>query len=326
MAPMTRRKAHDDHTPNEIMIDYYAKRSEAGMIVTEGTIITRDAIGFGNVPGIFTDKHIEAWEKITNAVHKNNGIIFLQLWHCGRISHPVFHNGILPISASETNANVPLGSSGYMSSISRAASKFEIHSLVNDYAIATENAKKAGFDGVEIHGANGYLVDQFLHYCTNLRDDEYGQTPENMSRFCLEIISACGKVIGYDRVGLRLSPGGHMSGILTDSKDQFIYQHLLNELNKIPIAYIHTGIFDDSTIFSALGDITATAFLRKYYFNTLIASGGYDFISAEKNIQQRLFDLVAIGRLFIANSDLLERLKANQRLRQYDQNMLNTLE
>ncbi len=326
MAPMTRRKAHHDHTPNGIMIDYYAKRSYAGMIITEGTIITQDAIGFGNVPGIFTDKHIEIWQKITDAVHKNNGIIFLQLWHCGRISHPIFHNGKPPISASETNANVPLGSSGYTSSISRAASTSEIQSLINDYATAAENAMKADFDGVEIHGANGYLVDQFLHYCTNQREDEYGETPENMARFCLEVISACGKIIGFNRVGLRLSPGGHMSGIVTDYKDQFIYQHLLNELNKIPIAYVHTGIFDDSTVFSELGGLTATSFLRKYYSNTLIASGGYDFTSAESSIKQGLFDLVAMGRPFIANLDLLEKLKTNQVLRQYDQNMLNTLE
>lgn len=326
MAPMTRRKAINNHTPNEIMVDYYAKRAGAGLIVTEGTLITQDAVGYGNIPGIFTNEHIRIWQKVTDAVHKKNGVIFLQLWHCGRVSHPVFHNGRLPISASATTANVALGSSDYMSSMARAATKSEIDSLVNDYATAALNAMKANFDGVEIHGANGYLVDQFLHYCSNQREDEYGTTAQNMSRFCLQIINACGQSIGLERVGLRLSPGGHMGSIITETRDQFVFSYLLNELNKIPIAYVHAGIFDDTMLFSGLGNKTTTAFLRENYLNTLIASGGYDFTSAEKGIQQGSFNLIALGRPFIANPDLIYRLKENKSLSPYNQKMLDVID
>jgi len=325
MAPMTRRKAHLDHNPSEIMIDYYAKRSAAGLIITEGTIISKDAIGYGNVPGIFNKQHIQSWRKITDAVHRNNGLIFLQLWHCGRVSHPHFHNNVLPISASATNMNIPLGNSGYMCGASREATKLEIASLIDDYVHASQNAMEANFDGIEIHGANGYLVDQFLHYCSNQRDDEYGGTPENMARFCLEIISACGESIGIDKIGLRLSPAGHMNEIVTEDRDKYVYEYLLSKLEELDIAYIHTGIFDDSLRFSALDNKTATEFLRAGYKKTIIASGSYDFVSAENGIKEGLFDLIAMGRPFIANPNLVDNIKNNVPLKSYNPSMLHEL-
>ena len=216
MAPMTRRFADDEGCPSSSMSDYYAKRANAGLIITEGTLISEDAIGYGNIPGIYNEKQILAWKNVTAKVHAAGGVIFVQLWHCGRVSHPSLHKGNLPISSSGTTLDAPLGNSGLKSGESRAATEKEISGLINDYANAAKNAILAGFDGVEIHGANGYLVDQFLHYCTNKRKDDWGYTPENMSRFCLEVIKACVEKIGKERVGIRLSPGGHMSGIVND--------------------------------------------------------------------------------------------------------------
>lgn len=325
MAPMTRRRADENYNPTEMMIPYYAKRADAGLIITEGTIISKDAIGYGNVPGIFTNSHIEQWKKITDAVHQNNGAIFLQLWHCGRVSHPALHEGKLPISASATTLNIPLGRSGYTCGASREATKCEIKSLVNDFAKAAQNAMSANFDGIEIHGANGYLVDQFLHYCSNQRDDEYGETPDNMSRFCLEVVAACGETIGFEKVGLRLSPGGHMNEIVTDLRDQFIFQCLLQQLEKLNIAYVHTGTFDDAIKYSGLSNKSSTEFLREHYKKIIIASGGYNLASAEQGINTNLFDLVALGRPFIANPDLIQRLKHNTMLNKYDAKMLDEL-
>lgn len=325
MAPMTRRSADENYNPTEIMIPYYAKRAEAGLIITEGTIISRDAIGYGNVPGIFTDSHIEHWKKITDAVHQNGGVIFLQIWHCGRVSHPVFHEGRLPISPSAATLNIPLGRSGYSCGSSREATRDEVKSLVSDFAQAAENTMKANFDGIEIHGANGYLVDQFLHYCSNQRDDEYGNTPENMSRFCLEVVTACGEAIGFERVGLRLSPGGHMNEIVTNVRDQYVFQYLLQQLEKLNIAYVHTGTFDDSIKYNGLDNKTSTEFLREHYKKIIIASGGYNLESAEHGINANLFDLVALGRPFIANPDLIQRLNHNMPLKGYDAAMLAEL-
>ncbi len=325
MAPMTRRRADENHNPTEIMAPYYSKRAEAGLIITEGTLISKGAIGYGNVPGIFTASHIENWKKITDAVHQKNGCIFLQLWHCGRVSHPALHDGRLPLSASSTTMNMSLGHSGYTCSRSRAATKSEITNLVNKFAMAAQNAMEANFDGIEIHGANGYLVDQFLHYCSNERTDEYGITPHNMSRFCIEIVTACGQAIGFERVGLRLSPGGHMNEIVTDERDQLIFQHLLQQLENFNIAYIHTGTFDDSIKYLGLGNKTVTEFLREYYKKIIIASGSYNISSAEDGIKNNFFDLIALGRPFIANPDLVQRLNKNLPLRQYDAKMLGQL-
>lgn len=322
MAPMTRRQSSDDHTPSKSMVDYYARRSDAGLIITEGTLISRDAIGYGNVPGIFTHSHMNAWREITNAVHKKNGYIFLQLWHCGRISHSNFHNGNLPISASSTQAKITLGSTNLLCSPSKEASILDIKQLILEYSHAAENAIMAGFDGVEIHGANGYLIDQFLHYSTNQRKDEYGITPENMARFPLEVVHACGQTIGYDRVGIRLSPASHMNDITPDNNDKYIFEHFLTALSHLKLAYIHTGNFDDSVKFSELNDSTMTEFLRKYYTGALIASGGYDLNKAAKYIHNNEFDLIAIGRPFIANHNLIELVKNQLAIIPYQPEML----
>ena len=322
MAPMTRRNADQSHNPTDKMIEYYKRRSDAGLIITEGSLISSDAIGYGNVPGIFTDEQITKWQKVTSEVHTNNGKIFLQLWHCGRVSHSSLHNNQLPIAPSETYLNLPLGSTGLICGYSQEASIMQIQDIIEDFAISSKNAISAGFDGVEIHGANGYLVDQFLHHCSNQRTDQYGATPANMARFCLEIIDACGNAIGRDRVGLRLSPGGHLNQIETSIKDSAVFKFLLNELNTANIAYIHTGAFDDSVTYSGLNNKTMTDFLRTYYFGNLIASGGYNQETAQFGLSNNNFDLIAFGRPFIANPNLVNILQARGQLIPYTPDML----
>lgn len=322
MAPMTRAKATDDLVPTDAMAEYYARRADAGLIITEGTVISPDGLGYKNVPGIFSDMQIKHWRKVTDRVHQQNGLIFSQIWHVGRVSHPNFLQGKLPISASETMMTGRLSRSDLIHGKSRAATLPEIKELISLYARAAENAIKAGFDGVEIHAANGYLIDQFLHHHTNQRQDEYGGSPENMARFALEIVHVCGQAIGYERLGIRLSPGGYLNEIIGNSRDALVFQYLLEQLNKIPMAYVHTGNFDDAKKFKELNDMTMSEFLRKHYQGNLIASGSYTFHSAENGIKNNLFDLVAIGRPFIANPDLIKRFEMGKNLVPYDSSML----
>jgi len=326
MAPMTRNMANDNLAPTQVMAEYYGRRADAGLIITEGTIIRPDARGYTNVPGIFTQAQMDGWHKITDKVHSNDGRIFLQIWHVGRVSHPHFLNGELPISSSETEMTGPVRrSQGLNFGKSRATTLAEIKALIESYAIASENAIKAGFDGVEIHGANGYLVDQFLHYHTNLRTDEYGGTPENMARFAVDIVKATGEAIGFHKVGIRLSPGAYLNEIVGDVRDAAVFQFLLEKLNSFPIAYVHTGNFNDKQKFPELNNKTMTSFMRDFYKGTLIASGGYGFNEADEAIEKKQFDLIAIGRPFIANPDLINRLQTNEIIQPYHENMLLSL-
>lgn len=323
MSPMTRRYADKNCNPTKPMIDYYARRADAGLIITEGTLINKDAIGYGNVPGIFNNQQIEKWYDISNKVHKNGGKIFMQLWHCGRVSHPSFHNGNLPISPSSMYLDLKLGSTNLICGQSKEATIDDIKELVETYGNAAHNAILAGFDGIEIHGANGYLIDQFLHYCSNKRVDEYGETPENMSRFCLDVVKECGKKIGFDKVGLRLSPGGHLNNIVTSHTDYHVYKYLLTKLNTYNIAYIHTGAFDDNIIYPELENCSMTNFMKKYYLGILVAAGGYNEETAIKGIKTQKFDLIAFGRPFISNFDLIDKLKHKKGLTPYSANLLN---
>jgi len=326
MSPMTRAKASDEMVPMQAMADYYARRADAGLIITEGTIIQPEARGHNNIPGIYNDAQIAAWKNVTDAVHAKNGRIFLQLWHVGRVSHPVFQNGKLPISASATSMTGRISRSELEFGMSRAATQNEIAELITQYANAARNAIKAGFDGVEIHGANGYLIDQFLHYSTNLREDEYGRTPGNMTRFPLAIVKACGEAIGYDKVGIRLSPGAYLNQIVGDKRDANVFAYLLQELSHLPILYVHTGNFDDKQTFAELENLTMTQFIRQYYTGTVIAAGSYTFDEARKKITANEFNLIAIGRPFIANPDLIARYQQGMPIKSYDVSMLQDLD
>ncbi len=327
MAPMTRNMAHDDLSPTDAMTDYYAKRASAGLIITEGTIIRPDARGYSNVPGIYTSQHIAGWKRVTEAVHDAGGRIFSQIWHVGRVSHPHFLQGELPVAPSATTMSAPVNrSDGLFYGESRALSLQESEDLIESFAQAAKNAIEAGFDGVEIHGANGYLVDQFLHYHTNHRQDQYGDSPENMVRFAQAVVNACGNAIGFERVGIRLSPAAYLNEIVQDPRDASVFQTLLEQLNDVPIAYVHTGNFDDSVEFKELGKQTMTAFIRSHYRGTLMACGGYSIERAEAGIANNEFDLIALGRPFIANPDLIHRLKHAKPLADYETDMLTNLD
>lgn len=326
MAPMTRAKTGADGVPIPAMVDYYGRRAAAGLIVTEGTIIRPDGKGHDGVPGIYSPAQIAEWQKVTDRVHEGGGLIFLQIWHVGRASHPSFIGGEKPLGPSKTIMSGRIWRhEGLFFGESRAATLQEIRNLVSDFAEAAFNARRAGFDGVEIHGANGYLIDQFLHYNTNHREDAYGGSPENMSRFAQEVVDACGKAIGYERVGLRLSPMGYLNEIVQDDRDPAVFQFLLKALSSLPLAYVHTGNFNDAEKFPALGHRSMTQFLRQDYTGTLIGCGSYTIPQAEEAIANKEFDLLALGRPFIANPDLISLLKTGQALAPYDANMLLTL-
>lgn len=326
MAPMTRVNADINFVPTPAMIDYYARRADAGLIITEGTIISADARGHDHVPGIFNNAQVEKWRLVTDAVHKKSGKIFCQIWHVGRVSHPSFLNGVLPVSASETIMTGKISrSDGLHFGKCRALTTDEIAKIVNDYAHAAKNAMAAGFDGVEIHGANGYLIDQFLHYHTNLRHDDFGGSVENMARFPLQVVKACGEAIGYERVALRLSPGAYLNEIVGDVRDAQVFQFLFKQLESLSIAYLHTGSFDHTKIFPELDNKSMMHFMREYYRGTLVAAGSFDIAAAEYGINAHHFDLAAFGRPFIANPDLVSRLKESKELVKYDVGMLKTL-
>lgn len=326
MAPMTRAMADDTQSPTALSVAYYARRAAAGLIITEGTIINPKASGYKSVPGIYTTQQIAQWKKVTEAVHQNDGKIFQQIWHVGRVSHPSFLNGELPVSASATVMKDAIPrSNGLFYGECRALTLEEIASITQDYKQAAVNAMEAGFDGVELHGANGYLIDQFLHHHTNLREDSYGGTPENMSRFALEIVKACGEAIGFNKLAIRLSPGAYLNEIVGDARDASVFAHLFSQLNKMNLAYVHTGNFNDTVAFNELGAATMSAFIRTHYQGTLVAAGSYSPESAANGIAQKDFDLVAFGRPFLANPDYVEKLKNNAPMVAYEPSMLTTL-
>ncbi|KPH95119.1 NADH:flavin oxidoreductase [Pseudoalteromonas porphyrae] len=324
MAPLTRCMADENLVPTQAMVEYYARRAEAGLIISEATIIRPDAQGYPNTPGLFTSEQIQGWQKVTDAVHTNGGKIFAQLWHVGRVAHPHFFDGeVLAPSAIGIEGSVPrMRELTYQTP--KAATAEDIQSLIADYAKAAENAVEAGFDGVEIHGANGYLIDQFLHYAANEREDEYGQTPENMSRFALDVVDAVISAIGTDKTALRLSPGAYFN-MSEDNRDKAVFDYLLAQLNTRQLAYLHGGIFDDSMRFASLEDMTTSEYLRANYSGTLVGVGSYSFESAKDAIEENRFDLIAIGRPFIANPDYVSRISQGKELVAYDDAMLAEL-
>ncbi len=324
MAPLTRCMADDDLVPTQAMAEYYGRRAQAGLIISEATIIRPDAQGYPNVPGLFSLAQIEGWRKVTQAVHDNGGKIFAQLWHTGRVAHPHFYGGgdVLAPSAVGVEGSVPrMRELTYQ--VPKAASHEDIEGLVNDFAIAAENAILAGFDGVELHGANGYLIDQFLHHDSNQRTDEYGGSPENMVRFPLAVVDAVIARIGQERTALRVSPGAYFN-IAPDNRDRGVFDHYFAELERRNLAYVHIGIFDDSMEFDYLGG-RVSDYVRANYSKTLVGNGGYSAQNASTAIAQDKFDLIAIGRPFIANPDYVSKVKSGADLVDYSEEMLASL-
>ncbi|RUO21225.1 alkene reductase [Aliidiomarina iranensis] len=323
MAPLTRCMAGPDLVPTEAMADYYARRADAGLIISEATIIRADAQGYPNTPGIFTDAQIEGWKTVTEKVHARGGKIFMQLWHVGRVAHSYF-SGLQPVAPSAVKHEGTLPRMRDLSyEMPKALSTEEIREVVADYVTAAKNAMAAGFDGVEIHGANGYLIDQFLHFDTNKRNDEYGKTSENMSRFCLEVVDAVIAAVGADRTALRITPGAY-AHIEPDARDRDVFDYLIEELNQRDLAYLHLGIFDDSLTFEHLGGRSST-YIRERYKGTFMSVGGLTPETAEQGISEDAFDLAAIGRPFIANPDFITRVRNQEPLVEYDAAMLAEL-
>ena len=313
MAPLTRARAGQERIPNDLMATYYAQRAGAGLIISEATSISRQGLGWVNSPGIYTDEMLEGWKKITHAVHQKGGKIFLQLWHCGRASHTDFHPELgLPVSASNLpiqgdQIHTPLGKKDYEAP--RPLGLEEISLVIADYQHAAQRAMAAGFDGVEIHSANGYLLDQFLQDKTNHRIDEYGGSVENRARLLLEVVDAVKFVVDNGHVGVRISPNGGFND-MGDSDSRKLFFYVAEQLNHKKLAYLH--IMDGLGFgFHGNGEPLILAEFRAHFKGTIIGNVGYDKNLAEKRIQDGDADLIAFGRPFITNPDLVERLRHN---------------
>lgn len=310
MAPMTRCRAIGN-VPNDLMASYYQQRSAAGLIITEGTSPSPNGLGYARIPGIFNKHQVEGWKKITTAVHAKGGKIFVQLMHTGRISHPL---------------NMPAGAQILAPSAVKAAGKMwtdaeklqdfvvpkemtteDIVHTKAEYITAAKNAMEAQFDGVELHGANGYLLEEFLSPVSNNRKDSYGGNIANRCRFVIEVVAGVAEIIGKEKTGIRLSPYGVASDMSYYSEIQATYKYLSEQLNNLEIAYIH--LVDHSAMGAPEVPIEIKKLIRANFKNSLILCGNYNKESAEADLQSGLADLIAFGRPFINNPDLVERLK-----------------
>lgn len=302
MAPLTRSRAGSGRVPNELMTEYYTQRAAAGLILTEATAITPMGEGYAGTPGIWSDEQVAGWRKITQAVHEKGGLIFSQLWHVGRISDPMFLNGQLPVAPSS------IAPSGHVSLVRpekkfvtpRALERSEILELVEIYRKAAMNAKNAGFDGVEIHGANGYLPDQFLQSGTNHRTDDYGGSVENRARFLLEVTDAAISVWGAGRVGVHIAPRSDAHD-MRDADPRETFTYLVKELGQRKIAFVFAR--------ERQGEGYLTPELKKIFGGVFIANEALNFELGEKLVESGEADLISFGRLFIANPDLVHRYK-----------------
>lgn len=310
MSPMTRSRAIGN-VPNKLMAEYYGQRAGAGLIVTEGTSPSINGLGYARIPGIYSEEQIIGWKLVTDAVHQKGGKIFLQIMHTGRISHiaNIPDGGkVLAPSAIKAAGDMWTDTDGLKPHTEpKAFTKEELIETKNEYIQAAKNAIKAGFDGIELHGANGYLLEQFLSPHSNKREDEYGGSIENRCRFILEVAMGCSDAIGKEHVGIRLSPFGVFNDMPNYDEIEETYKYLAEELSKIGLAYIH--LVDHSSMGTPNVPNTIKELIRKTFKNTLILSGGYDFEKASDDIEKGNADLVAFGRPFINNPDFVERLK-----------------
>lgn len=309
MAPLTRARAGESRIPNPLMAEYYRQRASAGLIISEATVVSPQGIGWPNSPGIYNDAQMEGWKTIVDAVHEAGGRMFLQFWHCGRASHSDFHPELgLPVAPSAIaiqgdHIHTPLGKKPY--EVPRALETEEIPLIVEDYRQAALRAKAAGFDGVEVHGANGYLIDEFLQSKTNHLTDRYGGSMENRFQFLKEVLEAVLTVWDPLQVGVRLSPNGVFNDMGSpDFRESFPY--FAAQLKGYGLGYLH--IMDGLAFgFHELGEPLTLKDFRTVYSGTLMGNCGYDRLKAEETIAAGDADLIAFGRPFISNPDLVER-------------------
>jgi N-ethylmaleimide reductase len=315
MSPMTRSRAVDGNVPNPLAATYYAQRASAGLIITEATQVSPQGVGYIRTPGLHSAAQVAGWKTVVDAVHRAGGKIFAQLWHVGRVSHPDFHDGALPVAPSalpvEGEAFTSRGRTKLVTP--RALATDELPDIVAQFRHAAENAKAAGFDGVELHGANGYLLDQFLRDGANHRTDAYGGDVQNRARLPLEVTDAVIGVWGAQRVGYKLSP--YFAGYsMSDSNPIATFSHIAAELNKRGLLYLHLGEAVAGPMAAPAGTRRATPILRDIFGGTLIVNGGYDARSGQAAIARGETDLVAFGVPFLANPDLPERYRNNAAL------------
>ena len=310
MAPMTRGRAGVERTANALMAEYYAQRAGAGLVVTEGTAISEQGYGWLRSPGIYSAAQGEGWKRVTDAVHDHGGRIFLQLWHTGRVSHPDFLGGRAPLGPSAVMAaghvHTPLGKKRYV--VPRAMTPHEISNTVRDYARATKLAKTAGFDGVEIHAANGYLIDQFIRDGANRRTDEYGGSIPKRLRLLLEVTEAVSRSWSADRVGVRLSPTADYND-MRDSDPISTFSQAAKELDRFGLAYLHVVEFLERDDQSRGVSPRVAPRMRAVFNGPLILNGGYDEPTGTAALRAGECDLIAYGRSFLANSDLVDRFR-----------------
>lgn len=307
MAPMTRSRSAADHTPTEIMVDYYRQRASAGLIITEGTSPCPEGDGYPRTPGIYTEKQVQMWSKVTQAVHAAGGKIYLQMMHVGRIAHPLNKEAsaqtVAP-SAISAEMDMYTDQDGMKKTVvPHALLTHEIPLIIASYQRATENAFKAGFDGVELHAANGYLPCQFLSSNTNLRTDQYGGSATNRIRFVIELLEAMSSVQGANKIGIRISPASRFNNIL-DANPAETYSVLLKALDTMDLAYVHSVRSPDP-----LFDVFRL--VRDHYHGLSMINGGFDLKLAQEAFKTGLADMVSFGNLYISNPNLVERFKNN---------------
>lgn len=311
MAPLTRGRADAGSVPSEMMVEYYRQRAGAGLIISEATGISVEGLGWPAAPGVWNTAQTEAWKPVTEAVHRAGGKIVLQLWHMGRIVHPDFLGGQPPVSASATtapgHAHTPTGRKDHAQA--RAATLDDIARIIDDYGTAASNAKAAGFDGVQLHGANGYLIDQFLRNGTNLRDDDYGGSPANRTRMLREVLTRLIAVWGHDRVGVRLSPNGDSQGC-DDSDPASIFGAAAQVCQDLQLAFVELRQPGPNGTFGQTEVPKQDGLIRSIYTGPLVLNSDYTAAEAAADVASGRCDAVSFGRPYISNPDLAERIKS----------------
>ena len=315
MAPLTRSRAIGN-VPNALMEQYYRLRAEAGLIITEGTSPSPNGLGYARIPGLFNDEQVLGWRRVTDGVHQAGGRIFVQLMHTGRVGHPAnlpAGASVLAPSAVAAPGEMWTDAGGLQPHpVPREMSEADIAQSIAEYAAAAKLALQAGFDGVELHAANGYLIDQFLNTASNQRDDRWGGAVDNRIRFAVEVAKASIAAIGAERVGMRISPYGVFNGQVPDEEMDALYLRLIDELNALGLLYIH--VVDHSAMGAPEVSPVLKAKIRAAFNGKYILSGGYDVARANADLDTQRGDLVAFGRPFISNPDLVSKLKLGQEL------------
>ena len=323
MAPMTRSRAENkDTAPTELHTEYYSQRAGAGLIITEGSQVSKRAVGYIFTAGIYNQAQVEGWKNVTKAVHDKGGKIFIQLWHVGRMSHPDFHNGEKPLAPSAVNPNAKsFTPEGFKDTVEpKAMTLEELNETQEEFVQAAKNAKEAGFDGVEIHSSNGYLFHQFFNKKSNLREDQYGGSIENRSRFFFETLDKIKEVWPENRIGVRLNPSLNGTfGIEGTEESIPTFDHIVEKLNAYDLAYLHLSEpFTDVSDIEFLESNIAKHY-RPLYNGTLMINNNFDQEKGNQIIKDGEADLVAFGKLYISNPDLAERFALNAPLNKWDE-------